>query len=71
MARESDSESKDRQGGLKKTMRGTLGPRAVQIVPMKMIPKLAAIESLSLNAVLAVTLALAASANAICLFAYL
>jgi len=36
-----------------------------------MIPKLAAIESLSLNAVLAVTLALAASANAICLLAYL
>jgi hypothetical protein len=38
---------------------------------MKMIPKLAVIESLSLNAVLAVTLTLAASANAICLFAYL
>ena len=52
-------------------MRGTLGPRAVQIVPMKMIPKLAVIESLSLNVVLAVTLVLASSANAICLFAYL
>ncbi len=38
---------------------------------MKMIPKLALLESLSVNAVLAVTLALAASANAICLIAYL
>jgi len=70
-ARESDSESKNRQGGLRKTINGTLGRRAVQIVPMKMIPKRAAIESLSLNAVLAVTLALAASANAICLLSYL
>ncbi len=38
---------------------------------MKMIPKLVAIESLSLNAALAVTLVVAASANAICLLSYL
>lgn len=52
-------------------MRGTLYRRAAQIHSMKMILKSALVESLTLNAVLAVTLALAASANAICLFAYL
>lgn len=52
-------------------MSGTLRRRAVQIVLMKMILKSALIEPLLLNAVLAVTLALAASANAICLLAYL
>lgn len=38
---------------------------------MKMIPKLALAESFSVNALLAVTLVVAASANAICLLSYI
>lgn len=52
-------------------MCGTLRGPADQILSMMMIPKLAAIESLSLNAALAMVLVVAASANAICLLSYL
>lgn len=52
-------------------MRETLARCGGQIIPMKMIPNLVLIESMSVNAVLTVTLIIAASANAICLLAYI